>query len=113
MTLGDQVAHARLQDRTASGGQHLNLDGVDVDTNDTMACTRPASGAHRAHITQPEDADRQAQMLVLPVSTDSIASIVHTDNSEAGPIDLQPLLSNRLPRITPQLRASVERQARS
>src|SRR5580658_7102382 len=112
MALSDQIAHARLQNRAASRGQHPNLDGVDIHASHAMSRARPASRTYRAHITQPENADRQAQMPVLLVP-DFVASIVHTDNSVAGPIDLQPLLSNSLPRITPQLRASVERQTRS
>src|SRR5580658_5816816 len=112
VALGHQIAHARLQNRTLPRGQHFNLRRIDVHAHHAMARTRPASGAHRAHVTQTEDADRQAQILVPAGPTEFIASIVHTDKSGARSIDSQPLLANGLPRIMSQLRAGVESQVR-
>src|SRR3954464_5586697 len=55
--LGYHLGHARFQDGTSAGIQHLHFGRAHIDADDLEAERRKARGGYRADITQTENTD--------------------------------------------------------
>jgi hypothetical protein len=57
MALGNQLAHPRLDNGTASTFDGLDLGRIQINAEHLVALVCQADGRHRSYITQPENAD--------------------------------------------------------
>src|ERR1700720_1554434 len=77
MRLGHHFAHAGFDDRRAAGSQHLDFGAAYIHPNNLVSHGGKPGGRDRTDISQPKNANRQAQAILLTNKLSGAASEAH------------------------------------